>query len=27
MAQVHLYFTYGSSYSYLAWARITQVHP
>jgi 2-hydroxychromene-2-carboxylate isomerase len=25
--QVHLYFTYGSSYSYLAWARITRVHP
>ncbi|MEA3203670.1 MAG: hypothetical protein QOI63_1349, partial [Thermoplasmata archaeon] len=27
MTQVHLYFTYGSSYSYLAWCRITQVHP
>lgn len=25
--QVHLYFTYGSSYSYLAWARIARVHP
>lgn len=25
--QVHLYFAYGSSYSYLAWARIAKVHP
>ncbi|MEA3143786.1 MAG: hypothetical protein QOG31_1110 [Thermoplasmata archaeon] len=26
MRQVHLYFAYGSSYSYLAWARVTKVH-
>jgi 2-hydroxychromene-2-carboxylate isomerase len=25
--EVHLFFAYGSSYSYLAWARITRVHP
>jgi 2-hydroxychromene-2-carboxylate isomerase len=25
--QLHLYFAYGSSYSSLAWARITKVHP
>lgn len=27
MRQLHAYFDYGSPYSYLAWRRITQLHP
>ena len=27
MARLHVYFDYGSPYAYLAWQRITNVHP